>query len=66
MEYIMDKQSVLNHIRALEQKHREQDEGLEILMQRPKPQEWLVNTIKRRKLKIKTEIERLKNEHNLS
>jgi hypothetical protein len=29
----MDKQSVLNHIRALEQKHREQDEGLEILLQ---------------------------------
>jgi len=62
----MDKQSVLNHIQALEQKHREQDEGLEILMQRPKPQDWLVNTIKRRKLKIKTEIERLKSEHNLS
>ena len=62
----MDKQSVLNHIRALEQKHREQDESLEILMQRPKPQDWLVNTIKRRKLKIKTEIERLKSEHNLS
>ena len=62
----MDKQSVLNHIQALEQKHREQDEGLEILMQRPKPQDWLVNTIKRRKLKIKTEIERLKNEHSIS
>ena len=62
----MDKQSILNHIKTLEQKHREQDESLEILMQRPKPQEWLVNTIKRRKLKIKTEIERLKNEHSIS
>jgi hypothetical protein len=66
MEFIMDKQSILNHIKALEQKHREQDESLQLLMQRPKPQEWLVNTIKRRKLKIKTEIERLKNEHSIS
>ena len=61
----MDKQSVINHIKALEQKHREQDESLEILMQRPKPQEWLVNTIKRRKLKIKTEIEHLKQLHGI-
>ena len=61
----MDKQSVINHIKALEQKHREQDEGLEILMQHPKPQNWLVNTIKRRKLKIKTEIEHLKQLHGI-
>lgn len=61
----MDKQSVINHIKALEQKHREQDEGLEILMRRPKPQDWLVNTIKRRKLKIKTEIEHLKQLHGI-
>jgi len=61
----MDKQSVINHIKALEQKHREQDESLKILMQRPKPQEWLVNTIKRRKLKIKTEIEHLKQLHDI-
>ena len=61
----MDKQSVINHIKALEQKHREQDESLENLMQRPKPQEWLVNTIKRRKLKIKTEIEHLKQLHGI-
>lgn len=61
----MDKQSVINHIKALEQKHREQDEGLEILMQRPQPQNWLVNTIKRRKLKIKTEIEHLKQLHGI-
>lgn len=61
----MDKQSVINHIKALEQKHREQDEGLEIMMQRPQPQNWLVNTIKRRKLKIKTEIEHLKQLHGI-
>lgn len=28
--------------------------------------EWLVSTLKRRKLKVKTEIERLKNEHGIS
>jgi hypothetical protein len=61
----MDKQSVKNHIKALEDKHREQDESLEILMQRPAPQQWLVNTIKRRKLKLKTEIEHLKQLHNI-
>jgi hypothetical protein len=61
----MDKQSVINHIKALEQKHHEQDESLDILMQRPQPQNWLVNTIKRRKLKIKTEIEHLKQLHGI-
>lgn len=62
----MDKQSVLNHIKALEQKHREHDESLQLVLARPAPQEWLVSTLKRRKLKVKTEIERLKNEHGIS
>lgn len=62
----MDKQSVLNHIRALEQKHQEQEDSLQECYKRPQTPEWLLTTIKRRKLKIKTEIERLKNEHCLS
>ena len=62
----MDKQSILNHIKALELKHQEHDETLRLVLARPKPQEWLVSTLKRRKLKVKTEIERLKNEHGIS
>lgn len=62
----MDKQSILNHIKALELKHQEHDESLRLVLARPKPQEWLVSTLKRRKLKVKTEIERLKNEHGIS
>ena len=62
----MDKQSVLNHIKHLEEKHNEHDESLRLVMARPKPQEWLVSTLKRRKLKVKDEIERLKNEHGIS
>lgn len=53
-------QSTQSHIEALERKHAEQEESLRILMNRPAPQQWLVNTIKRRKLKIKDEIERLR------
>lgn len=62
----MDKQSVLNHIKSLEQKHQEQEDSLTRCYQRPQTPEWLISTIKRRKLKIKDEIERLKNEHCLS
>ena len=65
-EYIMDKQSVLNHIKALEQKHQEQEDSLSEAYRRPQTPEWLITTIKKRKLKLKTEIERLKNEHCLS
>lgn len=53
-------QSTQSHIEALERKHAEQEESLRIVMARPAPQQWLVNTIKRRKLKIKDEIERLR------
>lgn len=62
----MDKQSVLNHIKALEQKHQEQEDSLSEAYRRPQTPEWLITTIKKRKLKLKTEIERLKNEHCLS
>ena len=62
----MDKQSVVNHIKALEEKHQDQDRALDEVLSRPKPQEWLVNTIKRRKLKIKDEIERLKHDHRIA
>lgn len=61
----MDKQSVTNHIKALEQKHREQDEALENAYKRPQTPEWIVNTIKKRKLKLKTEIEHLKQLHDI-
>lgn len=53
-------QSMQSHIEALERKHAEQEESLRVVMARPAPQQWLVNTIKRRKLKIKDEIERLR------
>ena len=62
----MDKQSVLNHIKALEQKHQEQEDSLEECYRRPQTPEWLINTIKRRKLKLKDEIEGLKHEHGIS
>jgi len=54
--------SVENHIKALEQKHAEQEEILENCYKRPQTPEWLITTIKRRKLKIKDEIERLRND----
>lgn len=52
--------SVENHIKALEQKHAELEEGIQTVLSRPAPQQWLLNTLKRRKLKIKDEIERLR------
>ena len=61
----MDKQSILNHIKALELKHQVQEEILENCYKRPQTPEWLVNTVKRRKLKLKDEIERLKHEHRV-
>ena len=42
----MDKQSILNHIKALELKHQEHDETLRLVLARPKPQEWLAKHIK--------------------
>jgi hypothetical protein len=62
----MDKQSVLNHIQALEQKHQEQEEILENCYKRPQTPDWIIQTVKRRKLKLKDEIEWLKNEHSIS
>ncbi|NBO70612.1 MAG: DUF465 domain-containing protein [Bacteroidetes bacterium] len=49
-----------SHIEALERKHAEQEEILQNCYKRPQTPEWLVQTVKRRKLKIKDEIERLR------
>lgn len=54
-------QSMQSHIEALERKHAEQEEILENCYKRPQTPEWLVQTVKRRKLKLKDEIERLRN-----
>ena len=51
-------------IESLERKHAEQEEMLENCYKRPQTPEWLVTTIKRRKLKIKDEIEKLRNAIN--
>jgi hypothetical protein len=61
----MTEDSVRNRIRSLELKHKEQEDSLAECYRRPQTPEWLINTIKRRKLKLKDEIERLKNEHSL-
>ena len=53
-------ESMQSHIKALEQKHEELEEGIRIVLARPAPQQWLLTTLKRRKLKIKDEIERLR------
>ena len=53
-------ESMQSHIEALERKHAEQDEMLQNAYKRPQTPEWLITTIKRRKLKLKDEIERLR------
>lgn len=52
--------STQSRIESLERKHAEQEEMLANCYKRPQTPEWLVNTIKRRKLKIKDEIEQLR------
>jgi len=56
--------STQSRIESLERKHAEQEEMLENCYKRPQTPEWLVTTIKRRKLKIKDEIEKLRNATN--
>ncbi len=53
-------ESMQSHIEALERKHAEQEEILQNCYKRPQTPEWLVQTVKRRKLKLKDEIERLR------
>lgn len=50
-----------SRIESLERKHAEQEEILQNCYKRPQTPEWLITTIKRRKLKIKDEIESLRN-----
>ena len=54
-------ESTQSRIESLERRHAEQEEMLENAYKRPQTPEWLITTIKRRKLKIKDEIERLRN-----
>lgn len=53
--------STQSRIESLERKHAEQEEILANCYKRPQTPEWLITTVKRRKLKIKDEIERLRN-----
>ena len=53
-------QSTQSHIEALKRKHAELEEGIRTVLARAAPQQWLLSTLKRRKLKIKDEIERLR------
>lgn len=53
-------QSTQSHIESLKRKHVELDESIKTVLSRPAPQQWLLSTLKRRKLKIKDEIERLR------
>lgn len=52
--------STQSRIESLERKHAEQEEMLANCYKRPQTPEWLITTIKRRKLKIKDEIEQLR------
>ena len=54
------KESTQSHIDALLRKHAELEDGIRTLLSRVAPQQWLLNTLKRRKLKIKDEIEHLR------
>lgn len=53
-------ESMQSHIEALERKHAEQEEILKNCYKRPQTPEWIITTVKRRKLKLKDEIERLR------
>ncbi len=53
-------ESMQSHIESLERKHAEQEEILQNCYKRPQTPEWIVQTVKRRKLKLKDEIERLR------
>jgi hypothetical protein len=59
------KDGIQSHIESLKRKHAELEESIKTVIARAAPQQWLLSTLKRRKLKIKDEIERLRAKSNI-